>query len=750
MVTEVERLVVSLEARTKAYENALARAHNTTVSRMKAIEGTINASAGRTESRFAAMGRTITRSLGALGVGLSFAAISRGLGAAIGGLASLEDAAVEAGTSVARLQELISAGVEFGIGQDDLVKSIAKFNDLLGEAVTGGNELGDILAANKIRIQESNGQFRDTVDVLLDIAGLVQSAGSVQERQVILTAALGREGRKYAAVLSVGREQLEASLRAANELGNVIGDDVVKAADDAADAWDRFVLRSGNFIKEELGKFILDIQALAGFLDKKGVFGESDASQQEKLVQLEERRALILGQVAQLVATIRDIKVPEIRALEEEKLIAAQEALREIANEIGRITGAIDKVNQKKIAPVIGPATVLPGAAPKLFGGVGTHAVPGSGGGVATVRVTGPVALDGGVLAASVSIGVRDGTVDLRTGLVQAIDGGHAGVRDLRTGLVSAIGDVSGHVDSSGENITGAIGRQTSTLNRTFGDVARHLTEAISSSISGPGSGQSFTSTAASPNFVAGLFEDSLIAQLEKQIEARQAEINVLQTGLQFKQLTTEQTKEAQLAIAKLTLEIEQFGQGITTASQGVAQSTGLFADVTTLYGDQISAAIARAKQAGATLGSSLTAAEAARLSKINTFGMFASGGMPAGRLGGVGTGRSDSNVARFSRGEFLMDAKHTEEFYSLLEAIRTGRLRKLADGGLVDSVNAAAQRFANGGLVRAAPTPSSIREVRAPVTIVVNTPDAESFRGSEREIARRMAAEIQYAMQGG
>jgi tape measure domain-containing protein len=64
-------------------------------------------------------------------------------------------------------------------------------------------------------------------------------------------------------------------------------------------------------------------------------------------------------------------------------------------------------------------------------------------------------------------------------------------------------------------------------------------------------------------------------------------------------------------------------------------------------------------------------------------FGLnFASGGF----VSGPGTGTSDSIPAMLSNGEFVVNANATRQNFGLLNAINSGQIKKLAEGGLVNS----------------------------------------------------------------
>jgi hypothetical protein len=72
-----------------------------------------------------------------------------------------------------------------------------------------------------------------------------------------------------------------------------------------------------------------------------------------------------------------------------------------------------------------------------------------------------------------------------------------------------------------------------------------------------------------------------------------------------------------------------------------------------------------------------------------NWFGSlsFADGGL-TGKITGPGTSRSDSIPAMLSNGEFIVNAKSTKENLKLLTSINSGRIKKLAQGGLADNIN--------------------------------------------------------------
>lgn len=79
-----------------------------------------------------------------------------------------------------------------------------------------------------------------------------------------------------------------------------------------------------------------------------------------------------------------------------------------------------------------------------------------------------------------------------------------------------------------------------------------------------------------------------------------------------------------------------------------------------------------------------------------STFG-FSDGGEVAtqalatgGLVGGRGTGRSDSNLVRLSRGEYVVNERATNKYRGLLEQLNNGTFKGFANGGIVGRVGSA------------------------------------------------------------
>ena len=68
------------------------------------------------------------------------------------------------------------------------------------------------------------------------------------------------------------------------------------------------------------------------------------------------------------------------------------------------------------------------------------------------------------------------------------------------------------------------------------------------------------------------------------------------------------------------------------------------------------------------------------------------------GLIAGVGTGTSDSNLVRLSKGEYVINAKETKKNLALVEAINNGKLSRFATGGMVGDTAMSGPALALGG----------------------------------------------------
>lgn len=160
------------------------------------------------------------------------------------------------------------AGVEVA----DTEKAMEQFGKRLSEAESKGGLLADILDANGIALRDNQGQMRPVIDLLRDYAGLLQNAGSEQEKLSLANEAFGRSGNRLVLALRNGADGLDELLGKAEDAGGVLEEELLRNAEEIDDAftamWRGFEIRSKRAI-------LTAVSALSGFKKELNAVGNS-------------------------------------------------------------------------------------------------------------------------------------------------------------------------------------------------------------------------------------------------------------------------------------------------------------------------------------------------------------------------------------------------------------------------------------------------------------------------------------------
>ncbi|MFG1465266.1 hypothetical protein V5F77_20490 [Xanthobacter sp. DSM 24535] len=257
MATDVERLVVSMEAQFTKYEKALAR--------IERLTGTTTA---RMETRFKDMEKGVSTrigaTLGSLGSlagigtilgGLSLAGLIEQLRSVAGQFAEIADVADRTGLGTEQIQELRYAAEMAGGDVKDLDSGVVKFSKGLSDAARGTGDLEKVLRANGVAIKGVNGNARSTIDVLYDYADLIKNAKNPQDALNIATMAFGRSaGPALVVALQGGAEGLRTAANEGRAFGAVADDAIIRKAADIDDAF----VRMSRAIKVQAGGALIE------------------------------------------------------------------------------------------------------------------------------------------------------------------------------------------------------------------------------------------------------------------------------------------------------------------------------------------------------------------------------------------------------------------------------------------------------------------------------------------------------------
>lgn len=172
---------------------------------------------------------------GFVSAGLRLAAVAGTVAAAfkyvVGGAAEtaneIKDASERIGVSSQMFQTLQYAATQTGVGLQKLEPLLTKFSQVIGEASEGGNEASAIFSALGVSLKGPDGQLRSMDDILPSLADKISKIEQPAVRNAVAVKLFGKEGVKFVQVLADGSKGIDEYRKRAEELGIVLGDDLV-------------------------------------------------------------------------------------------------------------------------------------------------------------------------------------------------------------------------------------------------------------------------------------------------------------------------------------------------------------------------------------------------------------------------------------------------------------------------------------------------------------------------------------------
>lgn len=234
MATDLERLIVSLEARTNAFEKAMKRA-----------EAQTNATAKRIETRFSKLnfGRDafqpfVRGAVSALLPTLSFAAAVQKTKQALQDFGDIADGAAAAGLDSEFFQSLTYQAKLAGVEIDQSAAALATFAKNSGLAVEGKGRMVTALQALDVGLLENIRNARNQEERIRLVADALNATEDPARRAAIATAAFGDAGLKMVAAFKGGSSSIDETMRKARDLGIVVDRDLIARADELGDEFD--------------------------------------------------------------------------------------------------------------------------------------------------------------------------------------------------------------------------------------------------------------------------------------------------------------------------------------------------------------------------------------------------------------------------------------------------------------------------------------------------------------------------------
>jgi uncharacterized protein with GYD domain len=227
--TEVESLVVSMEARLSKYEKDLRKATAATEKAARNIEKRFEKTEGRLSTFGAGIGR-MTTAFQALGAAVVGSQVTQGLRAVVSSVAELGRTSQTLGIPIEKLQALQAVAAGARVDAAGLKDMLQEFSAISSEAAQGQGDMYEILKANNVQLKDAQGNMRPVLDLLGEWADLIKNAKSEQDRLNLASVGFTDIGRALIPVLRGGADGLRAQMEAAGDLQGFLDQEMVNTA----------------------------------------------------------------------------------------------------------------------------------------------------------------------------------------------------------------------------------------------------------------------------------------------------------------------------------------------------------------------------------------------------------------------------------------------------------------------------------------------------------------------------------------
>jgi len=162
------------------------------------------------------------------------------------------------GISRQAYQELDYILSQNGMDVNQLQTSMKTLVNQMSDAQSGTESAKSAFAALGVAVTNSDGSLRSQEDVFYDTISALQSMENETERAAIANGLFGKSASELAPLFNSGAGSMEELRQAANDLGLVLGDDVIDAGVELTDSIDT-MKRSFEALKNNLGGALMPI-----------------------------------------------------------------------------------------------------------------------------------------------------------------------------------------------------------------------------------------------------------------------------------------------------------------------------------------------------------------------------------------------------------------------------------------------------------------------------------------------------------
>lgn len=161
-------------------------------------------------------------------VGVASAAFGTFIKSAVDDMSNIEDASLRLGISAEKFQELRYAASQTGIDLERVEPLFTRLSDTIGDAALGTGKAADIFNALGVSARNADGSMRGIDQVLPELADKFKGIKNETLKNQIAMQLFGKEGVKFAGLLSQGSEGLAKFAQEARDMGAVLDGESIK------------------------------------------------------------------------------------------------------------------------------------------------------------------------------------------------------------------------------------------------------------------------------------------------------------------------------------------------------------------------------------------------------------------------------------------------------------------------------------------------------------------------------------------
>ncbi|ACM35617.1 MULTISPECIES: methyl-accepting chemotaxis protein [Rhizobium/Agrobacterium group] len=307
MADDEERLVVLLEARIKDLERNMAKASGTTAKRFRemslssksatkqmeqdAIRSTtrINQAMATVGTKIGAVGKAFAGGIAGGIAGLGVAGAVTAVREITSSLAEMNAEALRAGLSTQAFQELKYVADQNKVSVDALTDGMKELSLRADEfIITGKGSGAEAFQRLGYSAQELKEKIKDPVALFTEIIGKLGELDNAAQIRISDELFGGTGGEQFVQLIGRGEQGIRDQIKAANDLGIVIDDSVIKKAVEVDAKFNMIAATIGGNLKSAV---VEAFEYLVSFVDSYRDFqNQTDATLEQRIAELGQKR----------------------------------------------------------------------------------------------------------------------------------------------------------------------------------------------------------------------------------------------------------------------------------------------------------------------------------------------------------------------------------------------------------------------------------------------------------------------------